>query len=119
MIAFGDGGCVDVVLDRGLLAEEAAEVAEHGRPLPARQVRSQLESATTRLYNPRAADDGLEQRAAAVNANLVQELVCKSGELAYPSHTTRGAGGLASAGANRAGEVGNGPAHELPADVEP
>ena len=65
VVALGDRGRVDVVLDRRPVAEEAPEVAQHRRPLPARQVRRQLERAAVGLDDARAADHRLEQGAVA------------------------------------------------------
>ena len=60
----------------------------------------------------------MEQRAVAADACLAQKLARESGKLAHPGRTARRAGGPALAGADGAGQVGDGAADELPADIE-
>ncbi len=70
VVPLGDRRGIDVVLDRRLVAEQVAQLAEHARPLPTRQVRGQTEGAPIRLDHTRTADDGVEQRAVALDARL-------------------------------------------------
>ena len=120
VVALGDRGSVDVVLDRRRVAEQSLEVAQHGRPFPPRQVRGHPQCQPTRLHDAGTTHDGLAERPAADrDAGVTQEVVGELPELTHPSHGTRVAGGPARTGPDGAREVGDGAADELPADVEP
>ena len=71
VVALGDCGSIDVVLNRRLRAEEAPEVAQHRGALPSRQVRGQLQSVAAGLDHSGAADDGLEQSFVAVDRGVL------------------------------------------------
>jgi hypothetical protein len=118
VVALGDRGGIDVVLDRRLVPEQAPQLAQHRRPLPSWQVGRQSERAPVRLDHARAADDGVEQRSVALHGGIPEKLSRKRGKLAHSRDSARRAGGPALTEANTAPQVGDRAPDELPAHIE-